>query len=226
MYRLALARACQRLKITLYFCLTKEAPACLHPNVAPALKMDRNLRPIPWEHILFGLPSLHQILSCLLLHPIEWDRKTHFGELACGHACDCCRSRWMFFFEAGDGCDPCRTAWLLSTVCKNMLHHLQKFNATCSCGNCSKSWLSMGWRCPRNPWKGCYRARGWFFCRCLAGQCPPEEESPYAANATPESQEAHSPRMSPVSYPSPITYSLDEEEESSEEQHEEEQGLA
>ena len=35
MYRLALARACQRLKITLYFCLTKEAPACIQTWLLP-----------------------------------------------------------------------------------------------------------------------------------------------------------------------------------------------
>ena len=102
--------------------LSDKKGSCLHPNVAPALKMDRNLKPIPWEHILFGLPSLHQILSCLLLHPTEWDRKTHFGELACGHACDCCRSRWMFFFEAGDGCSQ-QYARTCCTTCRSSTPH-------------------------------------------------------------------------------------------------------
>jgi len=122
----------------------------------------------------------------------------------------------MFFEEPGDGCDACRTAWLLSTLCKNMLHHVQEFNATCSCGSCEKRWMEMGWQCPSNPWKGCYRGRGWYFCLCLSGT---------DGNATPESQEAHSPRASPVSFPSPITYSFNEEY-SDEEQHEDEQVLA
>ena len=177
----------------------------------------RSPHDIPWEFIFFELPCLQHILSCLLLHPTDWDRQKHFDKVACdGHTCRCCRSRWMFFEEPGDGCDACRTAWLLSTLCKNMLHHVQEFNATCSCGSCEKRWMAMGWQCPSNPWKGCYRGRGWYFCLCLSGA---------DGNATPESQEAHSPRASPVSFPSPITYSYNEEY-SDEEQHEDEQVLA
>ena len=180
--------------------------------------MDGNLGPIPlpWEHIFFGLPCLQQILSCLLLHPTSWDRKEHFGEVSCGLAgknigCSCCRAglRNMFPFGKGSTCDGCLTAWVLTILCKKMLRNVQMHNPTCSCGTCSKSWMEKGWACPHNPWPkswlelGCMRGNPWYWrgwIRDKHGFCFRRElpESPYAGNATPESQECHSPRMSPV----------------------------
>ena len=175
--------------------------------------MDGNLGPIPlpWEHIFFALPCLQQILSCLLLHPTSWDRKEHFGEVSCGLSFGCCRSANKLFLncEKDLTCDGCRTAWVLTILCKKMLRNVQMHNPTCSCGTCSKSWMEKGWACPHNPWPkswlelGCMRGNPWYWrgwIRDKHGFCFRRElpESPYAGNATPESQECHSPRMSPV----------------------------
>ena len=228
----------------------------LHAKKFPALKMDRNgdglgPTPLPWQLLFAILPSFQEILSCLLLHPTTWDRKKHFGDDDCGHACGCCRSRWMFLFETVEwGCSPCRTAWVLTTVCKDVMHSVRMHNATCSCLTCSKSWMDKGWVCPWNPWQSPRGGRDLlgrhFFCRwydspfqSIGGWSDDSddqslEESPHAANAHPESPDTHSPRSS-VSSPWTIypesqdgfegEYSLDGGE-SEEEQHEEVPELA